>query len=160
MAMVDAGIHPMFEQRSADASTRVRAGVAVAIRDADGRILLELRRDCSLWGLPGGRIEAGESAREAAVREVAEETGLAVEVQRLIGVYSDPAQRVVAYVPGESVQLVDILFAATIVGGRLTISPESELLQFFDPDHLPPNIVPPAIAPLRDALAGITGAIA
>lgn len=38
----------------------------------------------SFWVLPGGAIEAGESAEEAAVREVAEETGLDVRLERLL----------------------------------------------------------------------------
>lgn len=45
------------------------------IRDPDGRILLLRRSDTGAWALPGGHIEKGESAWEAAVRETEEETG-------------------------------------------------------------------------------------
>ena len=56
--------------------------------DPDGRLLL-IRRGhapaAGLWSLPGGRVEPGESDAEAVVRELAEETGLAVRPGRLVG---------------------------------------------------------------------------
>jgi 8-oxo-dGTP diphosphatase len=60
-----------------------------------GRIVLVRRRfppfkDC--WALPGGFVEVGETVEAACVREAREETGLAVEVVRLVGVYSDPGR--------------------------------------------------------------------
>lgn len=87
----------IYANTVSDDRTRVRVGVAVVVRDQRGWILLERRRDCGLWGLHGGRIEPGESVAEAAVREVREETGLTVVVQRLLGVYSDPPGRIVTY---------------------------------------------------------------
>ena len=55
-------------------------GVEIAIIEA-GKVLLIKRRDFGVWLLPGGGIDAGESAAEAAVREAQEETGLEVELQ-------------------------------------------------------------------------------
>ncbi len=56
------------------------AALAVVVRE--GKVLLVRRAnppDAGLWGFPGGRIEWGESAAEAAVRELAEETGVHAE---------------------------------------------------------------------------------
>lgn len=50
-------------------------GAAAVLTDASGRVLLG-RSTRGMWELPGGRIETGESAPAAAVRELAEETGL------------------------------------------------------------------------------------
>ncbi|WP_018351883.1 NUDIX hydrolase [Longispora albida] len=53
----------------------------VIVRDEQGRVLLvEQNYGHRFFGLPGGKVEPGESLREAAVREAAEETGLAVSV--------------------------------------------------------------------------------
>jgi mutator protein MutT len=65
---------------------RVRCAGAV-VRDESGRLLLVRRGhepSAGLWSLPGGRIESGETAREAAAREVREETGLDVTVGALV----------------------------------------------------------------------------
>ena len=63
-------------------------GVGVLVRQ-DNRVLLAQRRrepDLGLWTIPGGLVELGEGIREAAKREIKEETGLEVELERLLGV--------------------------------------------------------------------------
>jgi ADP-ribose pyrophosphatase YjhB (NUDIX family) len=63
----------------------------VIIRLDDGQILLIDRLNPPLgWALPGGFVETGESVPQAACREAQEETGLAVHLEGLLGVYSDP----------------------------------------------------------------------
>lgn len=69
------------------AEQRIRCVGAVVFDDAQ-RLLLVRRaqepgRGC--WSVPGGRVEVGETDHRAVIREVAEETGLAVEVVRLLG---------------------------------------------------------------------------
>ena len=65
------------------------------IFDAEGRALL-IRRGHSpyagSYALPGGFVEIGETVEEACRRETLEETGIKVDVLRLVGVYSDPAR--------------------------------------------------------------------
>jgi len=68
--------------------SRPAAGAAAVIFDAVGRVLLIKENDGRRrWGLPGGAIEDGETPEDAAVRETREETGVAVVVEYLIGVY-------------------------------------------------------------------------
>jgi 8-oxo-dGTP diphosphatase len=64
-------------------------GVGAIIVDRD-RVILVKRGQAPLqgeWSIPGGVLEVGETLRQAAVREVLEETGLCVEVDELLGVY-------------------------------------------------------------------------
>ena len=138
----------------------VRVGVGVVIRGPGETILLEKRRDCGWWGLPGGRVEPGESLAAAALREVLEETGLAVEVTHLIGVYSDPSGRIVTYPDnGDVVQLIDVVVGARVLSGSLMCSQESEEVRFFPPSQLPEEIVPPARQPIADAFEGQCGVL-
>ena len=150
----------MFAQKKADTNTKVRVSVPVLIRNEQGAILLEKRSDCELWGLPGGRIEPGESIIDTALREIYEETGLQVKVSRLLGVYSGPDDRIVTF-PDVVVQIVDILVEAEIISGALTCSPESLALEFFPLAALPPSaeIIPAARLLLADVVAGRIGVI-
>jgi 8-oxo-dGTP pyrophosphatase MutT (NUDIX family) len=139
---------------------RVRAGVGVVVRGPGEAVLLEKRRDCGWWGLPGGKVEPGESLIDAAVREVFEETGLTVEVTHLIGVYSDPDGRIVTYPDnGDVVQLIDVVVGARVLSGQIVCSHESEEVRFFSPSQLPQQIVPPARQPLADAFEGRCGVL-
>jgi 8-oxo-dGTP diphosphatase len=64
------------------------ACVGAVVRDERGRLLLVRRGTApakGLWSVPGGRIEPGETAVEAVVRELVEETGLRVVVTGLAG---------------------------------------------------------------------------
>ncbi len=61
-----------------------------AVRNVVGDVLMVRRIDDGNWELPGGRIEVGESAAQAVVREVHEESGVRIAITGLSGVYSDP----------------------------------------------------------------------
>ncbi|HRQ24181.1 MAG TPA: NUDIX domain-containing protein [Anaerolineales bacterium] len=112
---------------------------AVIFDEAREKALLTQRTDNGHWCLPGGRMEAGESAAEACERETWEETGLKVRAKRLVGVYSNPDQLVI-YPDGNKVFMVVLCFEAEVVGGELGLSDETTAFGWFSPvemDSLP-----------------------
>ncbi|GAA1253205.1 NUDIX domain-containing protein [Prauserella halophila] len=72
--------------------------VAGIVVDSDDRVLVIRRRDNGRWEMPGGVLELGESFEDGVRREVAEETGMTVEVERLTGVYKNLGRGIVALV--------------------------------------------------------------
>ena len=117
---------------------------AVVWRDDQRRqFLLMQRSDNGHWGLPGGYVEPGESVSEAAAREVFEETGVEIQLGRLIGVYSDPERQVMEYPDGNRVQSVNLCFEALAGDQGALETPEETLdLGFFPNDELPQPFVP------------------
>lgn len=69
----------------------------IVVRD-DGRVLVIKRDDNGSWEAPGGVLELDESFEAGVQREVLEETGLAVTVERLTGVYKNLTHGIVALV--------------------------------------------------------------
>jgi ADP-ribose pyrophosphatase YjhB (NUDIX family) len=137
---------------------QIRPGVAAVIF-AGETVLLQRRDDNGKWGLPGGGVEPGESVHAAIVREVHEETGLAVEPVRLIGVYSDPANhQVVTYPDGNVIHYVSTVFECAVRGGTLTCGDESLELAYFPPDALPDDTLPISRIRIVDAMAHQVGA--
>ena len=86
--------------------------VSVALRDAHGRVLLARHVEGQQWVLPGGAIEPGEIPAEAAIREMLEETGIAVRLTVLVGVFGGP-DFIVHYRNGHRTSYVMSVFAAT-----------------------------------------------
>ena len=88
--------------------------VGAVVTDGQGRLLMIKRGHepgAGLWSIPGGRIEPGEADAEALVREMLEETGLTVQVGRLIGGVRRPG------LDGTVIDIRD--YAATVIGGTL-----------------------------------------
>ena len=84
-------LHEHYQDPDAPRADDVLPAAFAAVRNADGEVLLVRRIDDGNWELPGGRVEVGETAREAVIREVAEESGIAVTLTTISGVYSDPS---------------------------------------------------------------------
>lgn len=66
--------------------------VDIIIEHARGIVLVARKNPPPGWALPGGFVDYGESVEQAAIREAAEETGLALEDLRMFGVYSEPGR--------------------------------------------------------------------
>jgi 8-oxo-dGTP pyrophosphatase MutT (NUDIX family) len=109
---------------------KIRLGCSAAIFDDQNRVLLTQRQDNGQWCLPSGGAEPGESVVEACIREVWEETGLSVVVNRLVGVYSDPNQLIV-YADNNKFQIIALHFEAQIIGGELGLRDETSAFGYF-----------------------------
>ena len=131
----------------------IMLGANIAIFKS-GRILLTKREDFEVWCLPGGVVEVGESVAQAAIREAREETGLEVELLRLVGVYSTI----------EGVYGADwhaAVFTARPTGGALSPQASEVLeLRFFDPDELPHDLLWWHRQRIADACDGVGGSVA
>ncbi|MGB3438419.1 MAG: NUDIX domain-containing protein, partial [Actinophytocola sp.] len=100
-------------------------------------LLLVQRNDSGGWELPGGRVDVGESAVEAAVREVEEESGLRVRITGLAGLFTDPGHVVVSAARDEIRQQFVVVFHATPVSGR----PAADLVETRDAAWFDPMVV-------------------
>ncbi len=107
---------------------------ATCIVERQGKVLM-IKRDnqvgYGLWSMPGGYVDRGEVVEEAAAREVQEETGLLVEVQQLVGLFSEAGHPVVV-----------VAFTARETGGLLAAGPEAQDIGFFPLDDLPEMAFP------------------
>ena len=119
-----------FQQESGCITPKL--GADAAIFNDSGNILLMDRADGSGWCLPCGWVEVNETPAEAAMREAYEETGLTVEVVRLVGVYSRKAGY--HYSPHSMTAIVHL---CQVSSGSLTLSHEGLALKYWHLDEVP-----------------------
>src|SRR4051794_37200012 len=105
-----------FHDPLAPAANLVAPSVLVAVRWHHGTLLLVRRCDTGGWELPGGAVEVGETAVEAAVRRPADDAGVHVEVTEFAGLFSAPGH-VVRSSGGEVRQQLALLFRGRAHGG-------------------------------------------
>jgi ADP-ribose pyrophosphatase YjhB (NUDIX family) len=143
-----------YHDPAAPTANSLVVGSSAVVADADGRILLQRRSDSGNWALPGGAMDIGETLAESVIREVREETGFDVRIERIVGIYSDPGH-VFAYDDGEIRQEFSICVACTITGGSLYVSSESTDVRFFAPEDIPGiQIHESILIRIRDYLSG------
>lgn len=100
--------------------------MGAVVHDDEGRLLLVRRANPpaqGLWSIPGGRVEPGEDDVTAVVREVAEETGLQVTAERLVGSVERDA-------PGGDVYVIED-YLCRVTGGTLVAGDDASDARWF-----------------------------
>jgi 8-oxo-dGTP pyrophosphatase MutT (NUDIX family) len=116
--------------------------VAAVIRDHAGDLLLQEKASGEGWSLPAGAIEPGETPQEAIIREVMEETGLAVVSTNVLGVFGGNEFRYI-YPNGDQVEYVVTLFKCQVLeGGGTWTDTETKSLRYFAQGDMPPLALP------------------
>jgi len=121
--------------------TQFTIGAFAIIFDAERRVLLSHRRDIDAWNLPGGGVETGETPVEAVMREVTEETGLEVAVDRLVGVYTNTRRDDIVFT-----------FVCRVTGGALQLTEESSDHRYCALTEMPRSLTPKNVERIREAL--------
>ncbi len=109
---------------------RFRVAVAAMMFDEGGRILLFKHTYRKLeWGIPAGSLEYDERPENAIVREMLEETGMKIQVERLALAESSKDDH-----------HVSLIYQCRIVDGIFRESDEISEVKYFDVDNLPPML--------------------
>lgn len=112
---------------------RLKVGASAAVF-VDGRLLVTRREDNHLWCLPGGGVDPGETWESGVIREVYEEVGLQVRVERLLTAYSDPDVAIVGKDGSTRTQIFGACFLASVVAGEAGLSDEVVEVRWVDAD--------------------------
>ena len=144
-------------------SARVVVTIGVIALDDQRRLALICRGAINPWEIPGGRLVGGESVEAAALRIFDRETGLKIRLTYLLGIYSDPLERVVPD-PGDDdpVHEVNILLEAHLLHQApppAAFPQRGRRLGFFHADRLPTPLAARAVAPLQNYLHGHVGIV-
>lgn len=111
-----------------------KVDVRAAVIDDSNRILLVQESSTGEWTLPGGWADLNVSPAENAVKETREESGIEVEVVKLIACWDKDKQGH----PRQPEHVYKLVFLCRITGGKLTTSHETTGADFFPADNLPP----------------------
>ena len=121
-----------FSMQPGYATPKVDVRAAVV---QEGRILLVQERSDGRWSMPGGWADVGDVPSKAVAREVREESGFQVRVDKVVGLLD--ANRFL-FAPLEFYHAYKMIFLCSITGGKARPSNETLAVDFFDPASLPP----------------------
>ncbi|MBP1996932.1 NUDIX hydrolase [Paenibacillus eucommiae] len=120
----------------------INAGACVLLCSKQ-RLLLQLRTDNGLWGLPGGSMEPGETLEEVAKRELLEETGLEARSLELFNIFSGK-DLYYKYPHGDEVyNVVSAYVCSDFEGALKEDGVEVQELRFFSYSEIPNELSPP-----------------
>jgi ADP-ribose pyrophosphatase YjhB (NUDIX family) len=125
-------IRTIFDAQFGYATPKVDVRAAVF---RDRKILLVQERTDGLWTLPGGWADVNDSPSEAVAKEVRQESGFQVKVERLLAVF-DRAKH--PHDPPFPFHIYKMFFQCEIESGEATPSAETSSVEFFGPEALPP----------------------
>jgi 8-oxo-dGTP diphosphatase len=114
----------------------------IVVRD-DGRVLAVCRRDNQHWEPPGGVLELHETFDQGVRREVAEETGIEVQIERLTGVYKNMPRGIVA-----------LVFRCSPVGGQIATTDEALSVSWLTMKEIHHYMDPAYVVRVTDAFVG------
>ncbi len=122
------------------------------ITNEQGHVLLGRRTDVMLWAPPSGVLQLGETPAQTIIREVYEETGLHVQPEHLIGLYTGPEFEW-TYANGDQAQIISAFFHCHVTGGELKPDDaEFVSLGYYAPNALP-TLMPRFVRMVADAFA-------
>lgn len=122
---------------------REPVAVSQAVIFSENQVLLAVRRDLRGWELPGGHLQSGESPEDGLIREVREETGHEIAIDRHVGTYVRTGFR----------PYTASVFTCRVTGGELRPSIDTPVVRWFDIEGLPGTLFPWFREPIADALA-------